>query len=373
MNLFKFVDDFLNKTTMYRLTLYCVSFLWLLALFSNIVGILHFDTVNLVLSMALIFAICVLTNEIFARIFNAPSNDESVYITAFILASIISPISSLNDFYFLFWASVLAMAAKYILAIKKKHIFNPAAMGVVLAALVTNQAATWWMGTIYLAPFVAIAGILISKKIKRFDLFLSFLASSFVFTIGYGLFKGQAFLVTINGAVFSSPVLYLGSIMLTEPMTTPPTKKLRVIYGSLVGFLNAPFIGIGNFYSTPEIALVAGNVFSYIVSSKEKLILKLERKIKIADNTYDFVFKPDKKLNFKPGQYLEWTLQHEKMDNRGMRRYFTIASSPTEKEIIMGIKFYDKPSSYKQALISLESGGIVAASPAGRRFYFTQR
>ena len=68
------------------------------------------------------------------------------------------------------------------------------------------------------------------------------------------------------------------------------------------------------------------------------------------------------KLKFKPGQYLEWTLPHEKIDNRGMRRYFTIASSPTEKDMIMGVKFYDKPSSYKQSLISLENQGIVVAS-----------
>jgi ferredoxin-NADP reductase len=155
-------------------------------------------------------------------------------------------------------------------------------------------------------------------------------------------------------------------------MTTPPTKKLRIIYGSLVGFLNAPFVGIGGFYTTPEIALVLGNIFSYIVSSKEKLILKLKQKIKIADNTYDFVFGSDKNLNFKPGQYLEWTLQHEKMDNRGMRRYFTIASSPTEKEIIMGVKFYDKPSSYKQSLVSLKPGEIVVASQLAGDFTLSE-
>lgn len=264
------IDNFLNKTTMYRLTLYCVIFLWILGLIFSVVGILHFNFVNLILSLALIFGFCVIANEIFARVFNAPSNAESVYITAFILASIISPMNSLTDFYFLFWASILAMAAKYIFAIGKKHIFNPAAIGVVLAALVANQSATWWMGTMYLAPFVLIAGLLICRKIKRFDLFLSFIISSLVFTISYG----------IKAAIFESPMLYLGSIMLTEPATTPPKRNLRIIYGALVGFLNAPFISIAKFYFTPEIALVAGNVFSYIASPKEKFVLKLKEKAK---------------------------------------------------------------------------------------------
>jgi hypothetical protein len=209
---------------------------------------------------------------------------------------------------------------------------------------------------------VLIAGILMSRKIKKADLFLSFLASSLIFITGYGVSQGQTLLASINGAVFNSPVFYLGSIMVTEPMTTPPAKKIRLVYGLLVGFLNAPFVGIGNFYSTPEIALCLGNIFSYIASPKEKLILKLKEKIKIADNTYNFIFDSDKKLNFKPGQYLEWTLPHEKTDNRGMRRYFTVASSPTEKEIIMGVKFYNKPSSYKQSLMSLEKGWVIVAS-----------
>jgi len=55
-------------------------------------------------------------------------------------------------------------------------------------------------------------------------------------------------------------------------------------------------------------------------------------------------------------------LAHEKIDNRGIRRFFTIASSPTEKEIIMGVKFYDKPSSYKQSLINLQKGDTIVAS-----------
>ena len=128
-----------------------------------------------------------------------------------------------------------------------------------------------------------------------------------------------------------------------------------------MGILNAPFINIFGIYFTPEIALCCGNIFSYLVSSKAKLVLKLKEKVKIANDTYDFVFNPDKKLNFQPGQYLEWTLAHKKMDNRGIRRYFTIASSPTEKDLIMGVKFYDKPSSYKKALTSLNKRGIVVA------------
>ena len=221
MNILKPIDDFLNKTTMYRLTLYCVSFLWLLAFIFSIAGILHLNPLGLLGSLAIVFLACLISNEFFAKLFKAPTNIESVYITAFILASIIAPLSAINDIYFLVLASILAIGSKYILAIGKKHIFNPAAIGAVIAGLILNTAAIWWMGTLYMAPFVLIAGLLICRKIKRFDLFFSFIAAAAVLILGYGIFEGQSVSSTLYAIAFSSPILYLGSIMLTEPRQRP--------------------------------------------------------------------------------------------------------------------------------------------------------
>ena len=53
-------------------------------------------------------------------------------------------------------------------------------------------------------------------------------------------------------------------------------------------------------------------------------------------------------------------------DSRGNRRYFTLASSPTEDEIRLGVKFYPDPSSFKTNLLALPIGGeIIAAQRAG--------
>ena len=111
----KFVDDFLNKTTMYRLTLYCVSGLWALAFLFSLVGILHYNPIYLIGCLVIIFVICFATNELFAKIYEAPSNIESVYITGFILASIIAPTLGLKNIYFMVLTAIIAMASKYIL------------------------------------------------------------------------------------------------------------------------------------------------------------------------------------------------------------------------------------------------------------------
>jgi len=174
--------------------------------------------------------------------------------------------------------------------------------------------------------------------------------------------KGTNPFVSLGKALVDSPLLFFAFVMLTEPLTTPPTKMLRVGYGALVGLLFAPAIHVGVVYSTPELALLFGNIFSYSVSPKEKLILKLKEIIKVAADTYDFLFTSDRKFAFQPGQYMEWTLAHRDPDSRGNRRYFTIASSPTEEDVRIGVKFYPEPSSFKSKLAYINPGGAIVAS-----------
>ena len=306
-----------------------------------------------------------LTNAIFAWVFRAPSNVESVYITALILVFIISPphLGGYSQFIALAgWAAAWAMASKFILAIGKKHIMNPAAFAVALTAFAIGQSASWWVGTFYMAPFVAIGGFLVVRKIRRADMVGSFLIIALAVIIGFGLSRGSHPLISVRSALLDSPILFFALIMLTEPLTTPPTRMLRMGYGALVGFLFVPTIHIGAIYSTPELALIVGNIFSYVVSPKEKLILKFKEKIRVAANAYDFIFASDRKFTFRPGQYMEWTLAHRHPDSRGNRRYFTIASAPTEEDVRIGVKFYPEPSSFKNRLASMNPGATIVVS-----------
>jgi ferredoxin-NADP reductase len=150
--------------------------------------------------------------------------------------------------------------------------------------------------------------------------------------------------------------------MLTEPQTTPPTRHLRIMYGVLVGILFGTTFNFGFLHNTPELALIVGNVFAYLVSPKQKLFLKLKEKVEVGPGIYDFIFDKDKNFNFSAGQYLEWTLAHPKSDLRGVRRYFTIASSPTEDTLRLGAKFYEPASTFKQHLMKLNVGDALVAT-----------
>lgn len=346
---------------MYSLVLYYLIFLIVVAVAFSFFGIFTFSPFSLLLSTSFLVLICWITNDIFASVYKTPTNRESIFISALILALIISPIKSLHDLPLLFWTGIWTVASKFIFAIKGKHIFNPASFAVVLTALVLNQSATWWVGTLPMLPFILL-GIFIVRKIRRIDLVFYFFLSFFITMFGFDLMAGVNIFSSLQKTLFDSPILFFAFVMLTEPLTTPPTKLRQSIYGTLVGFLFTPQMHIGSLYSTPELTLVAGNIFSYLVSYKTKLILTLREKIPIAPDIYDFIFGTTQKPAFTPGQYMEWTLPQDHSDSRGNRRYFTLASSPTEDNIRIGIKSYENSSSFKKRLFTMEKGEQIIAS-----------
>ena len=119
---------------------------------------------------------------------------------------------------------------------------------------------------------------------------------------------------------------------------------------------------------TAEIALVLGNIYSYIVSPKYQLLLRLQETQQLSERVYNFVFTPDRKIAYEPGHYLEWTLPHKSPDDRGNRRTFSFASSPTEDTIQLGAKFYKPSSTYKNALMHMQVGDTLVAGHVGGDF-----
>jgi len=351
---------------MYRLVLYYLRFLVAAAAVLSFFHVLHYNALEIVASAVGLVAVCWGANWVFGRWFNAPTNHESATITALILTLIITPDLTPVNVLFMIAAGGLAMASKYVLAVGRKHVFNPAAIAVVLTAIGPQQAASWWVGTAAMLPFVLVGGLAVVRKIRRGRMVCTFFAAAALATVVYALFGGSDVLGSLRSLALTSSLFFLGFVMLTEPLTTPPTAHTRAWYAILVGVLLPPQVHLFGWYSTPELALVAGNIFAYVVSPKVKLFLTVRSKEPITPDSADFVFMPERPLHYKPGQYMEWTLPDEHSDNRGNRRYFTLASSPTEPELRIGVKFYERSSSYKAALLSIDSQTpVVAAQLAG--------
>ncbi len=362
------VDYLLDRLTMYRLVFYYLLVLVAAATVFSWFNVLHFSALHVVASAAYIFVVCWMTNKIFAWGFDVPANIESTYITALILALIITPLHVPHDLLFLTAASGLAISSKYILTIRGRHIFNPAALAVALTALGAHQTASWWVGTSAMAPLVLTGGLLVVRKLRCSGMVASFLAAAIVSTAALNLMHHASLTANLKSTLLHSSLLFLAFVMLTEPRTSPSTTKRKIIYGALVGLLFPPQMHLGSLYSTPELALLAGNVFAYLVTTSPNLLPRFNSREITAPDSLDFVFTPDRPVQYQPGQYMEWTLPHQNTDSRGNRRYFTLASSPTEKDLRIGVKFYDKGSSFKRAMINLDHAVPISAGHLGGDF-----
>jgi ferredoxin-NADP reductase len=365
----KFIDRLLDHITMYRLVLYYLVALVIAALVLGVFRILPHDPIAIAFSTVLILAVCWIANWVFARVFGVPANSESIYITALILALILDPVTASDPkgVGVLIFASVWAMASKFIFAVGRKHLFNPAAFGVLLPAFLLNQPATWWVaGNLPLLPVVLIGGLLVVRKLQRFDLVATFILVNLVTVLATA--APSQYGTALLEALRSSPLFFFAFVMLTEPLTAPTMRLPRLAFAALVGFLFAPNVHVGSFYFTPELALLVGNLFAYAVSPKGRFVLTLERIEQSAAATYDFIFRSPRKLAFQAGQYLEWTLGLAHADSRGNRRYFTVASAPTEESVRLGVKFYPDSSAFKRGLAAMAPGDTIYASQVAGNF-----
>lgn len=85
---------------------------------------------------------------------------------------------------------------------------------------------------------------------------------------------------------------------------------------------------------------------------------------KIADDIYSFYFEHPSKLRYVSGQFIELTIEHNGSDIRGIKRWFTLSSAPSENLLCITTKIVKDSSSFKKALLSLRPSNTVIVSEA---------
>ncbi len=362
------IDRLLNNITMYRLVLYVLAFLSFVGVVFAAFGLVAGSALYMIGSLFCLLFTCYLSNNLFARMTRAAVNAESSAITAFILFLILFPATRVSDFGVLIFIGIAAMASKYIITVYNRHLLNPAAVGAIAAGLV-GWGASWWVGSAWMLPVVLIGGLFVVRKTRRGYLFGTFVLTALVSIFASAWWMGRPLSFDLLQEAFLSwPILFFGTIMLTEPLTLPASKYWQMTEAGLIGlFFAAPF-HFGPLYASPELLLVLGNLFACADGFKRLYRLKLEEKKELAPGVFEFVFSSQTKPMFTPGQYFEWTLPHDKPDLRGNRRTFTVASSPSESAVRLGIRMPTEPSSFKRALSDLKIGDVMFASNVGGEF-----
>lgn len=358
---------------MYRTVLYVLGVYVVCTFLLSLFGQLYWSVLDLGLSLLAVLVGSIAAHYFFALISKAPANIESTLITAGILFLIFQPGQTINEYAILFFVGIVGVLVKYLIAYRHLHILNPAAATAVLVAILGITNATWWVSTSLMLIPVIIGGLIITHKIRRFPLVISTILAGLLSFVVLQIADGSFGVDTILNYFMYWPVIFFATIMVTEPLSTPAGTRNHILYGTMIGVLSSVPYSLGIIGSSPELALIIANAYFYITTLRGRLKLSLVSKTTIAKDIYEFAFKTPYKISFKPGQYLEWTLPHEKKDMRGIRRYFSIASAPQEDLLKVAMKIQDTGSSFKKSLLTMEEGGTLYATSLDGDFILPQK
>lgn len=356
------LQKFVDQIGMYRMVSGSLFLLTIISVACGFFGLLAYSGASQLLAVIPATILAFVLNVVFAKLLRVHANHESAIVTALILFFLTLPGDTFLDNWPLWLAVTIALLSKFLIVSRRQHILNPAAFGAMALSASGLYTFSWWVGNPTLFIPLIILGGLVVMKVRKWTPVLWFIGVGLAMYLFEAWRYGDVLSESIVTYFMSGPALFLAFFMLTEPFTMPPTKPLQAFYGGLVGGLSNTALFVGFFSMSPELALLIGNLLVYPFLLRQKLFLRLEERREIAENTFEFIFKKPASMTFQAGQYLEWMLPHEESDSRGERRYFTIASSPTEDKLRLALKIVPKGSTYKKQLMSLDVEQTIIAS-----------
>lgn len=367
------VIGLLGRVSMYRLVLASLGVLTLLSLALSLAGLVGPAPLEIAASAVVLAAACVLTDVLAQSVLRMPRRFESSLITAAILLFVLRPTLEPLGLVGLVIAGVVASLSKYVLAWRGRHIFNPAATGATVLTVVSIGVpalggSAWWVGTPWLAAPVLVLGILLLARTDKLPVVAVFwvVALTVAFVRTTVQFQSAGFPVDVPAVLlqvaFSSPFLFLGAFMLSEPLTLPPRRRQQFAVAVLVGVLAGWPIALGGITLGQERALLIGNLLAFLFCLRAAVRLRLEGRRDLTPTVRELTFRAARPFAFSPGQYLELDVPHRRPDSRGTRREFSIASAPEDLPLVR-IAFKDgSQSSYKRALAAVEPGATLAVT-----------
>ncbi|HEV3109655.1 MAG TPA: RnfABCDGE type electron transport complex subunit D [Candidatus Binataceae bacterium] len=133
-------------------------------------------------------------------------------------------------------AVIAAIASKFILRLRGKHLFNPANFGVLFALALlpgTWISAGQWGQDVALAGWMIGMGSIVTRQARRADIswtFLGFYVSALAIRV---MWLGQRFAV-LTHQLSSGALLLFAFFMISDPMTIPNDRRGRAAHAALV-------------------------------------------------------------------------------------------------------------------------------------------
>jgi len=133
-------------------------------------------------------------------------------------------------------AAVVAIASKFTLRVRGKHVFNPTNFALIVLMLVSPDVwvspGQWGSGLVF-AFLLASAGGLVVNRAARADVTLAFLACYAGLLVGRSLWLGAPLAIPVHRLANGALVLF-SFFMISDPRTTPDSRPGRVLFAALV-------------------------------------------------------------------------------------------------------------------------------------------
>lgn len=358
------LESLFTRIPMYLLTIGSLAVLIMLAFIYSLRGMVYFSPQMLVASTVVFSIAAVGSSWLLGKMYGVYSYLQSAVITALILVLLFTPSSDVITLAKYAIIAAIAMASKFIVTYKGRHIFNPAAFGAVLGGLFGLAYTSWWIGTPTFIVAVALAAAAVLYKTRQLTLGLVFVGLSATIIAISGATNGEPLQTMLLSAITSWPIVFLAGFMLSEPLTQPPRRSQKFLVAAVVAIITSLPFHFGWFNSSPAFALLVGNALAFVLGFRQRrdLQLRLKERSSLTPTTEEYVFSSPVPVYFSPGQYIELTLPHAHADIRGSRRSFSITSMPGETNIRLGVKFYNPSSSFKKSLRALPLGSPIQAT-----------
>lgn len=165
-----------------------------------------------------------------------------VPISAYITTLSIGILLASNDWRVFAVAAMWGVSSKYFLRAGDRHFFNPSNFAIVASLRLMHDSATvaagsQWGGDYRVTALIMVLGLMMMKRVKRFDLVLAWLGG-FVMMGLLRVALGQGGLIFALGPMTGAEFTLFTFSMLPDPKTNPPTSNARIVWGLLIAILD---------------------------------------------------------------------------------------------------------------------------------------
>jgi len=217
--------------------------------------------------LAVLFALCAESAVLYFRT-KAWQVTESSIITGLIIGFVLA---SDQPWWIFLVAAILAILSKYLIVFKKKHIFNPAALGIFLT-LILCGASTQWNGT-YLWYILVPGGIYFAQRFGKLKVVISYLLVSLI------LFGAQAIAQRGSlGNVADYLSYFYIFVMVIEPKTSPVKPRGQIIFGAGIAALIFMLTEFGANFDVELFSLLVLNIVVLLINNNGTVSIFLKKK-----------------------------------------------------------------------------------------------